>query len=163
MYHLVRYRFIGISQVQSNDIQILTLAFWIASQIMFPCSKQPAIPGIPPFCTDVSIYWLVRKYFVSLDAKMRKISFLLYWERLDEIGLIGAKSTPSSQSAWVKLAVRDPPMVEIQSQVLESCLRTNNQNWGTINSAHGVSSDARVLVLLVATEMEQVALFRVQF
>ena len=54
---------------------LLTLAFWIASQIMFPCSKQPAIPGIPPFCTEVSIYSFVRRYLVSLDAKTAKNIF----------------------------------------------------------------------------------------
>ena len=54
---------------------LLVLAFWMASQIIFPCSKQPAIPGTPPFCTEVLIYSLMRRYLVNLDAKTTKNIF----------------------------------------------------------------------------------------
>ena len=54
---------------------LLVLAFWMASHIIFPCAKQPAIPGTPPFCTEVSIYSLMRRYLVYLDAKTTKNIF----------------------------------------------------------------------------------------
>ena len=47
----------------------------MASQIIFPCSKQPAIPRTLLFSTEVLIYSLMRRYLVNLDAKTAKNIF----------------------------------------------------------------------------------------
>ena len=58
------------------------LAHWIWCYIMLVCSKHPEKPGMPAFCTDVSIKLFCFRYVVILLATMLKKTFPSTFNRL---------------------------------------------------------------------------------
>lgn len=114
------------------------------------CSKQPGVPEIPPFCTDVSMYSFFKRNFDSCRDKMLKnilpsvlsSEMVLNWSMSLEFSSLGIQ-TPSAHLHWSATL----PLHQITLRIFHSCWSLGQRLYTLYGTPLGPGAEADLAAL----------------